>query len=193
MYKYIIRRVLYVIPVLLLVSIMVFSLIHMIPGDPIRMMIGPSATQEQIDTLREHYNLDKPVVVQYFLWLKDIVRGDLGISVRSKLPVSELIFLRMPVTLSLAIISITIGLIFSTFLGILAASKRNTIFDFSAIAFGVLGISIPSFWMGIMVILLFSLILGILPSIGYVSLFQDPVEYIRHLILPSFFSTVTPG
>ena len=93
MYKYIIRRVLYVIPVLLLVSIIVFSLIHMIPGDPIRMMIGPSATQEQIDTLREHYNLDKPVVVQYFLWLKDIVRGDLGISVRSKLPVSELIFM----------------------------------------------------------------------------------------------------
>lgn len=185
MVKYVIKRILYIVPVLLLVSIIVFSLMHIIPGDPITIMLGIRAQPETVEALRSQLNLDKPIVVQYLLWIKDVLRGDLGVSIRNKIPVLELIIQRLPVTLSLAIISLSISVIISFALGILAATRRNTLSDFGAMTFAVIGVSIPQFWMGIMLILLFSLVLGIFPSMGYVSFIEEPIECIRHLILPS--------
>jgi len=185
MLKYLLKRILYIIPVMIMVSIIAFSLLHMIPGDPIMIMLGVRAQPETVEALREQLYLDEPIIVQYFLWLKGVLQGDLGESIRNKIPVLELVVQRLPVTLSLAIISLSISVVVSIGMGILAAVKRNTPWDFGAMTFAVLGVSIPQFWMGIMVILLFSLVLGWLPSVGYVSFIKEPIESIRHLILPS--------
>ena len=178
-------RVLYIIPVMLLVSIIAFSILHLIPGDPVMIMLGVRAQPDTVEALRGQLHLDEPIIVQYFIWLKGVLQGDLGISIRNKIPVLELVIQRLPVTLSLAIISLSISVVVSIGIGILAAVRRNTFWDFGAMTFAVLGVSIPQFWMGIMVILLFSLVLRWLPAVGYVSFIQDPLESIRHLILPS--------
>lgn len=185
MLVYIVKRVLYIFPVMLIVSIIVFSLIHMIPGDPVIAMLGIYAKPEIVEFLRGELNLDKPIIVQYMFWLRDILRGDFGISIRSKEPVFELILSRVGATLILAVTSLMFSVIISIIAGVIAAKKRNTIFDFCAMFFAILGISIPAFWLGIMVISVFSLYLGIFPSMGYVSFLKSPIEAIHSLILPA--------
>ncbi len=184
MTKYILKRLLHVIPVLLFVSVIVFSMMHLIPGDPIRIMLGSRATPETVAALHSEYNLDKPLVVQYLLWLKDVVSGDLGYSIRQKAPVTELILQRLPATLSIGITSLCLASIISIVLGVLAAFKRNSSLDFTVMLFAVFGISTPTFWLCLLGMIIFALYLGILPSIGYVPFSQNPVEYVRHLILP---------
>jgi peptide/nickel transport system permease protein len=184
--RYIIKRILLSIPVLLLITILVFSVIHLVPGDPITVMIGShDVPAETINLIKAQYNLDKPIAVQYFLWIKGVLKGDLGISIVQKEPVIDLIKEKLPVTFALAITSIIIAVIIAVVLGVIAAYKRNTVFDFGSMSVALLGISIPPFWLGIMLILLFALILGLLPSVGYVPLFEDPVGFLRHIILPA--------
>jgi peptide/nickel transport system permease protein len=185
MASYVIKRILYAIPVLILVTVIVFSLIHLIPGDPIRIMLGINAKPEQIDALKKELNLDKPIVVQYFLWLKNVATGDFGFSIRSKEPVFKLIMQRLPNTLVLAISALIFSVFFSIILGVIAAYKRNTPLDYSAMIIAVLGVSIPSFWMGIMLILVFAMTFRVLPSMGAVGFLKDPVQAIKHLILPA--------
>ncbi len=185
MASYIIKRILYAIPVLILVTVIVFSLIHLIPGDPIRIMLGINAKPEQVDALKKELNLDKPVVVQYFLWLKNVATGNFGFSIRSKEPVFKLIMQRLPNTLVLAISALVFSVFFSIILGVIAAYKRNTPLDYGAMIIAVLGVSIPSFWMGIMLILVFAMTFRVLPSMGAVSFLKDPVQSIKHLILPA--------
>jgi peptide/nickel transport system permease protein len=184
--KYIIKRILWAIPVILIVSIIVFSVIHMIPGDPVIAMLGTVQTSpEVIQELREQLNLDKPIIVQYFLWLKDVLRGDLGYSIRNNEPVLGLILRKLPATALLALSSLIIAVFISIIAGVTAAHNRNTGWDFGVMFFAILGISIPAFWLGIMLILFFSLFLGLLPSMGYESFLSDPISSLRHLILPS--------
>ena len=184
--RYVLRRLLWAIPVVFFVTIVVFSLIHFIPGDPILAMIGSyEAPPAVIEALRAQYNLDKPVVVQYLIWLKTFIRGDLGISVITKEPVLGLILNKLPKTAALAGASILIAVAISLTAGVVAAWKRNTVWDLGITVFTVLGISIPAFWLGIMMILLFALYLGVLPSMGHASFLPNPLLFFRHLLLPA--------
>ena len=183
---YIIKRILYMLLTLFLVSIIIFSIIHIIPGDPIRLVYGViHGTQEMIDAKREILHLNDPIIVQYYYWFKDIIRGNFGESLRSGEKVFPLIITRFSRTIILSFVSMAIAIFLALILGVLAAYKRNTFYDFFIMGFSVLGISIPVFWSGLLAILFFSIYLGVLPSIGYVSFLVDPLDSIKHLILPA--------
>ncbi|WP_211748343.1 ABC transporter permease [Paenibacillus sp. Marseille-Q4541] len=181
---YVVKRILLAIPILFLVSIMTFSLIHMIPGDPARVILGQEATPEAYASLRAELGLDKPIVEQYFTWLGKILRGDLGTSITDHVPVSELIAQRLPATIQLTIGTFIVALIIAIPAGILAAVRRNTWLDYLS-SFGALGgMSIPNFWLAMMLIIYFTVENNWLPSSGYVSFFDDPKANIMALILP---------
>lgn len=181
---YVVKRILLAIPILFLVSIMTFSLIHMIPGDPARVILGQEATPEAYASLRAELGLDKPIVEQYFTWLGKILRGDLGTSITDHVPVSELIAQRLPATIQLTIGTFIVALIIAIPAGILAAVRRNTWLDYLS-SFGALGgMSIPNFWLAMMLIIYFTVENNWLPSSGYVSFFEDPKANIMALILP---------
>jgi peptide/nickel transport system permease protein len=183
--RYIIKRLVYLIPVLFFITIIVFSFIHLIPGDPVRMIYGVRATEEKLAVVRAQLHLDKPVYVQYILWLSNVLRGDFGKSLRSNEPVFPIIVQKLGPTLVLSLFSMIISVSISIVLGVLAASRRNTFTDFGIMGFAVLGISIPVFWSGLLMIMLFSLVLRWFPSMGYVGLFENPLQFLRHIILPA--------
>lgn len=181
---FLIRRLLLTIPVLFVVSVVCFSLINLIPGDPATVIMGPEASEQAKDAMRERLGLNKPILVQYVDWLGGVLRGDLGESLRDEAPVSQLILQRLPVTLELALGTFAVSLTISVVVGILSASNRGTWIDYVSTGFALGGISIPHFWMGLMFILLFAVNLGWLPASGYVPFFQDPVANITAMILP---------
>lgn len=182
---YIAKRILYAIPVLFFVTLIVFSLINLVPGDPIRLMYGLEATEAKVAIARARFHLDEPVIVRYFLWMKDVLRGDFGISLRSNQPVLNLIVDKLKNTVILTFASLTISVSISIILGVIAAYKRNTLIDFGVMGFAVVGISVPMFWSGLIAILIFAILLKVFPSMGYVSFLEDPVGFIKHLILPA--------
>jgi peptide/nickel transport system permease protein len=185
-FAYLSRRALTLFPILLFMSIIVFALIRMIPGDPIDVMYGSEGMDEiRRAALTRELGLDQPVFVQYGKWLWRAVQGDLGNSYRAGMPVLQLIGRRLPATLLLSLAALFLSLLIALPLGLLAAIKRNSGVDMGATAFAILGISMPNFWSGILLVLVFSVWLGWLPSIGYVSPFENFSESLRHLILPS--------
>ncbi|WP_094700750.1 ABC transporter permease [Brevibacillus laterosporus] len=179
-----IKRLLLTIPILLLVSIMTFSLIHMIPGDPARVILGQEATPEAYEALRTELGLDKPIVVQYVSWLGHVVTGDLGISITDRVPVSELIAQRLPATIELTIGTFLFALVIAVPTGILAAVRRNTWIDYASSFTALGGMSIPSFWLAMMAIIYFSVENQWLPSSGYVPFSEDPKANVMAMILP---------
>lgn len=180
------RRVLALIPVLLLVSIIVFLIMRLIPGDPIDVMYGMEGISEETRAeLERKLGLDKPLVVQYVRWLGRFVVGDWGVSFVNGQPVFRTIMQKLPATYLLALASMVIAIVVSVPLGVIAAIKRNTGFDYLAMIGALAGISIPTFWMAIMLILVFSLKLGWFPSIGFVSPFEAPLESLEHVLLPA--------
>jgi peptide/nickel transport system permease protein len=185
---FIIKRCVQAIPVLLLLSVVVFSLLLLLPGDPVLGMLGPGATvsQEAIEQMRHDLSLDKPIPIQYLAWLGRALHGDLGRSVSSKQPVLEALAQRLPVSLQVAALAMLIGISVGVPLGIVAALKRNTIWDMIASAISIIGITMPSFWLAIILILIFAVKLHWLPASGYVSIRDDPVQGVRHLLLPAF-------
>ncbi|WP_312930715.1 ABC transporter permease [Agrobacterium cavarae] len=183
---YIGKRLLVAIPTLLIISIFVFSLQKLLPGDPILAMAGEERDPAVIELLRERYRLNDPVVYQYFYWLGSVLQGDFGISLRTNQPVLELIGQKLPVTIQLAVMSMFFALIIGVPIGILAAVKQNTWIDYLSNIVALSGLSIPNFWLGIMLILLVSVHLGWLPASGYESIFVDPVRSIQTMIMPSF-------
>jgi peptide/nickel transport system permease protein len=186
-FTYLARRALTLLPILLLMSIIVFGLVRMIPGDPIDVMYGGEGMDEvRRAALSRELGLDQPIVVQYGRWLLRAIGGDLGNSYRASMPVMQLIGQRLPATLWLSFSAMVLSLIIALPLGLLAAVKRNSAADMGATAFAILGISMPNFWSGILLVLIFSIWLGWLPSIGYVSPFDDFGRSLRHLILPAF-------
>ncbi|SIQ36329.1 peptide/nickel transport system permease protein [Rhizobium sp. RU33A] len=186
MHIYIGKRLLVAIPTLLIVSIFVFSLQKLLPGDPILAMAGEERDPQVIEFLRDKYRLNDPVIYQYGYWIANVLQGDFGISLRTNQPVLELIGEKLPVTIQLAIMSMIFAFVIGVPMGILAAVKKNTVIDYIANIVALSGLSIPNFWLGIMLILLVSVKLGWLPASGYESIFVDPVRSIETMIMPAF-------
>ncbi|AVH44889.1 ABC transporter permease [Agrobacterium tumefaciens] len=183
---YIGKRLLVAIPTLLIISIFVFSLQKLLPGDPVLAMAGEERDPATIEFLREKYRLNDPVPLQYVNWLGGVVTGDFGISLRTNQPVLELIGQKLPVTIQLAVMAMFFAMVIGIPIGILAAVKKNTWIDYTANIVALSGLSIPNFWLGIMLILLVSVKLGWLPASGYESIFVDPVRSIETMIMPAF-------
>ena len=189
MRQYLIRRLLASLVTLLGISIMVFGAIRLVPGDQITAQLGTEAgmlSDEQRASLERYYGLDRPVVEQYFTWLTNALQGNLGISIRQGREVLPLILERFPVTLELAIFSVLIALIIGVPIGILSALRRNTWIDLLGRIFSMLGLSVPNFLLGTLIIYVLSVYFGILPNSGnYVDFFEDPVVNIQQLIFPA--------
>jgi peptide/nickel transport system permease protein len=177
MLRYLVRRLLLTIPVLLGVATLVFLLIHFIPGDPAQAMLGEGASQEEIEQLRTRLGLDRPLIVQYGAFLSGVVRGDLGVSLRNDQPVARQIVQRMPATAELAFASMGVAVLVALPLGIMAAVWRGTAIDVGAMTLALLGISIPNFWLGPLMAIVFAVQLGWLPVGGS----GTPA----HLVLPA--------
>ncbi len=161
-------RLAVLLPTLLLVSMMVFGLQKLLPGDPALALAGEERNPEVVEYLRQKYRFNDPIPVQYGVWLKALVHGDFGTSVRTRLPIGTMLAEKLPVTIELAILSMLVALLVGLPIGIFAALWRGTPFDYGASLFGLAGLSIPHFWLGIMLILLFSVNLGWLPAGGFV-------------------------
>jgi peptide/nickel transport system permease protein len=186
MLDYLARRMLTLLPVFFLMTIIVFALIRMVPADPIDAMYGAEGLDEaRRAALSKSLGLDQPVVIQYLRWLGRALTGDLGNSYRAQMPVLDLILQRLPATVFLSLGALIFSVILAIPLGVLSAIKRNSGADLGAMGFAILGISLPQFWSGIMLVLIFAIGLGWLPSIGYVSPFEDLGASLRHLILPA--------
>lgn len=175
------------IPVLILVTGLVFSLLLLIPGDPIRAIVGvgEALDEEQMEAMREKLGLDKPIPVQYVVWLGKALRGDFGESNHTNQSVMFEIKNRLPVTIQLGLSAWIISIFIAIPAGIISAMKRGSKTDFLATILSMGGVAIPGFWLGIMLILLFGMVLEWLPTHGFVSLFENPIQGIRHLILPA--------
>ena len=187
MRQYIINRLLILIPVLFLVSVIVFSLLHMIPGDPVDFIF---ATEDLADpSVRADFEkilgLDKPLYVQYLVWIGKVLLGDFGESIHYHRSNLELIVERFPATILLTIFATIVSILISIPAGVIAAIRRNTASDYTAMSFALLGISIPNFWLGILLILAFSLYFPILPASGYEASFTAPLTTLSYLIMPS--------
>ena len=185
MFRYIVKRILSIIPVLLGISIVVFLAVRLIPGDFATVMLGTQYTEEAAAALREQYGLNQPLIYQYLIWLKGILTGNFGYCYISNQSVSVLLFSRLPVTLELTILSLLLAVCFGIPMGYWAACKRNKAPDSAATVTGLLGISIPNFWLGTMFILLFSLKLKWFPSGGFVPLTDGILGNLRCMILPA--------
>jgi ABC-type dipeptide/oligopeptide/nickel transport system permease component len=177
MWRYVLRRGLLMIPIFLVISVVIFSLIHIVPGNPIDNLMGPGMTLEHQRKLTEKYHLDKPIAVQYLIWFKNLLQGDLGSSIIEKRPVSELLMHHLPYSLRLGLAAITLSFVIGVTMGIISAAFRNTFIDHSAMVFALFGVTIPSFWLGLILILFFAVLLGWFPVSGSGSL--------KTLILPA--------
>lgn len=180
---FILRRILLTIPTLFVMSVAVFLIIRLVPGDPVRTMLGFRATDENVAVLRRQLGLDQSLLTQYLHWIGALLRGDLGTDIVSHAPLTELLAQRLPVTLELTGLSMLLAVLVGVPLGVRAAtgggwSKRLTE------GFVVVGVSIPDFWLGIMLVLVFSGLTMLLPPSGFVPFSQDPVDNLRHIILP---------
>jgi peptide/nickel transport system permease protein len=185
MTRFIGRRVLLTMPVLLLVSVIVFTLIALIPGDPALVFIGGEAGQDAVEALRKQMGLDRPLAVRYTIWLRHVLQGDLGKSVRDGRPVLEVLLMKLPVTVELAVIAMAVSWAIAIPAGVLAAWKRRSAIDYAATTVALAGISIPNFWLGIMLIYLLAVNLRWLPPSGYVEPWVDPIGNIRMMIMPA--------
>ncbi len=186
MLGFLVRRLLIAIPTILLISVFVFSLQKLLPGDPVLVMAGEERDPEIIDALREKYRLNDPIPVQYLAWAGNALRGDLGISLRTNQPVLELIGEKLPVTIQLAVMALIIAMAIGIPAGVISAYKKGTWIDWLANLIALSGLSVPNFWLGIMLILLVSVNLGWLPASGYQPLSEDPLQSIRTMLMPAF-------
>lgn len=193
MWHYFVRRILQMIPVLAIITFMVYGLMLAIPGDPARALIGPgeSLDEEQLEIIRKEYNLDKPVIVQYGIWLSRALQGDLGRSTQNYRPVAQELKTRAAVTLQFGLVAWILAVVIGVPAGMISAVYRGKAIDYVATVLSIGGVAIPNFWLGIMAILFFGVKLGWLPTQGYVNIFDDPVEGLRHMILPAFALGIT--
>ena len=182
---YLVRRLLLTLPVLFFVSVIVFSLINLIPGDPARIMLGEEASREALSALRKEMGLDRPRYVQYLLWLNHVARGDFGRSVRDGRPVLDTLLLKLPVTIELAVTSLVVAWVIAIPAGVVAAWKQRTALDYAATTVALAGISVPNFWLGIMMIYLFAVNLRLLPPSGYIEPWIDLARSLKLMVMPS--------
>lgn len=181
----ILKKVLSIIPLLLLVSVILFVLINLLPGDAAMGMVTEGASEDYVNRVRAEMGLDKPPVTRYFDWLIGIFRGDLGKSLISNQLVSVKIAQRLPVTLEITFVAMVISILIAVPLGVLSAVRRGSIFDTIGSFVSMLGIAMPPFWLGMLLVLLFSVTLNALPASGFVSFAQDPLQNLRCVIMPA--------
>jgi peptide/nickel transport system permease protein len=187
MLMWLLRRVGQVLPTLLILSMLIFGLQQLMPGDPAVIMAGEERGDPQVlAQIRAELKLDRPIWEQYLHWIGNVLQGDFGFSWRIRLPVSQLILEKLPVTAQLATMSFLIAVAIGVPAGILSAVRRDRPADWAANGVALFGISTPNFWLGIMMILLFSVHLGWLPPSGYVPLTEDPVQSLATTIMPAF-------
>ncbi len=186
MLDFLIRRVAISVVTLFLITLIVFAGVRMIPGDPARVMAGTDADEAGLQQIREKYGLNDPIPVQYFRWLRLALKGDLGESIRTREPVVKTVALKLPITIQLACFSLVIAIGIAIPAGIFSALRRNTVWDLLANAVSLCGVSIPTFWLGIMLILLISVRLHLLPASGFVPFFQDPLGNLERMLMPAF-------
>ena len=186
MLRFALNRALTAVPTLLIVTLMVFGIQRSLPGDPATILAGEQQDPQVIAYLRERYRLDDPIPVQYLAWLGQVARGDLGTSLRTNQPVAQLILEKLPVTVELALLSLLVAVVIAIPAGVIAAVRKGGAADVGATVFALSGLSVPNFWLGIMLILFFSVQLKWLPASGYVPFFDDPVENLRRMVMPAF-------
>jgi peptide/nickel transport system permease protein len=181
----VLRRLLSALPILLIVSLITFAMIHLIPGDPAAAIAGLSATPDQIANIRHDLGLDQPLATQLVRWYVNLLHGDLGRSLLLGQPVLQATMFRLPVTIGLSLYALVITLIIGLSSGILAALRQNTWVDQAAMIFAMIGISLPNFYLGLLMIILFAVDLGWLPSGGYVALTDDPLGWLASMTMPA--------
>ena len=175
--RYFVRRLLETIPLMLIISIFVFMFIHLLPGDPAKTLAGVEATVEEVEAIREEWGLNDPLIVQYGNYMKDLLRGDMGRSLKSSTPVTELIMSRFQYTIQLVLAGVLWAPALGIFIGVMCAIKRGKAFDLGGMLFAIAGLSAPGFWVGLMLIQVFAVNLGWLPSGG--------LDSWKSLVLPS--------
>lgn len=190
---YVLRRLVQSLAVLAGVSIIVFAMIHLIPGDPVRLALGTRFDPDVYNALRERAGLDDPLVTQYLQWAGSALTGDLGVSFRQGIPVTDLILERLPATLSLAGAAIVVASLIAIPMGTISALRPRSVIDGFATVGSQAGISIPDFWLGIMLILVFAGGLGWFPTGGYTPLSEDPLGWLHHLVLPAITAGAVSG
>src|SRR5882762_2681936 len=181
-----IRRVAISIVTLIVISVVVFTGVRMIPGDPARVMAGTDADAAGLEEIRAKYGLSDPIPVQYLRWAALAARGDLGRSIRTRDPVITTVAKKLPITVELACLAVLIALAIAIPAGVLAAVRRNTVWDVLASSASLCGVSVPNFWLGIMLILFFSVRLGWLPASGFVSFWESPTANLQRMVMPAF-------
>jgi len=182
---YIARRLVVLVPTLFFVSVLIFSLQKLLPGDAALALAGEEHDPAAVAAIRAKYHLDRPAPVQYAIWMAKVLRGDLGESLRNRIPVTELLAAKLPVTVELAIGSMLIALAIGIPAGVISAARRGTAIDATANLIALSGLSVPHFWLGIMLILLFAVRLGWLPASGYVAPWEDLGRNLTTILLPS--------
>ena len=186
MLSYLLRRIATIVPTLVFVTILIFGLQQLLPGDPAVVLAGEERDPNVVAYLRQKLHLDEPLPVRYGYWLKGVLHGDLGESLRMQKPVTALIAEKLPVTIELACLALVVALAIGIPAGIVSAVKRGTAWDYAANAVALWGLSTPNFWLGILLILLLSVTLGWLPASGYVSPFEDWRTNLASMIMPAF-------
>jgi peptide/nickel transport system permease protein len=185
MARYALKRLLQIVPLLLIVSLIAFALIKLVPGDPAVVMGGSNATPAEIDAIRKNLGLDQPLHVQLLSFYGNLLRGDLGRSLLLGQPVAEALLERAPVTLWISLYALVLTVVFGLLTGIVAALHHNTWIDQAVSIFALIGVSLPNFWLGLMMIVLFSVWLGWLPTGGYVAPGTDPVGFLKTATMPA--------
>ena len=186
MLRFLLQRIATIVPTLLFVSMLIFGLQQLLPGDPARVLAGEEQDPNVVAYLRAKLHLDEPLPVRYLYWLNGVLHGDLGESLRIQKSVLELIAEKLPVTLQLAVMAMIVALSIGVAMGILSAVKKDTVWDYAANVVALWGLSTPNFWLGIMLILLISVNLGWLPASGFVSPFEDLAANLKSMIMPAF-------
>ena len=186
MFEFLLKRIASILPTLVVVSMLIFGLQQLLPGDPAKILAGEEQDPTVVAYLRAKLHLDEPLPVRYGYWIGGVLQGDLGESVRTQQPVLSLVLQKLPVTLELALLAMTIALLIGIPAGIVSAVGRGTAWDTAANVLALWGISTPNFWLGILMIMLFSVQLGWLPASGYVSPFEDLGANLAAMIMPAF-------
>ena len=186
MLEFLVHRAAISVVTLFVISLIVFTGVRMIPGDPARVMGGTESDEAGLAEIRAKYGLDDPIVLQYLRWVRLAASGDLGESIRTRESVARTVARKLPITIELAALSLLIALGISIPVGVLSAVRRNSLWDFLANGISLCGLSVPSFWLGIMLILFFSVRLGALPASGFVPLWEDPLANLKRMIMPAF-------
>ncbi|GGP16781.1 ABC transporter permease [Oceanobacillus neutriphilus] len=190
--KYIFSRLINMIPTLFVVAIIVFLITRMIPGDPASVMLGPQASREDVEALTEALGLNEPIHIQFLQYIGNLLKGHFGVSLSYNQPITDLIINRFPNTVILAVSALIIAFMIGVPAGIISASKQNSLIDYSITTISLIGVSMPIFWLGVMLVLYFSVNLGWFPATGMGSMADGFISYLKHLILPSITLATIP-